>query len=393
MTSETAGRTPPGRLRLAWFGHAIGARADGLTSYSADVVGGLQERGVEVFFHHAARDGRAAPVDDDHRISWPTWRFKTVTGPGSGVRRQLSRWLIQTRPDVVHTSLSFTLADGWLGREAAAAGAATVATFHLPFGRAGSGRARVMRELHRFWAPRLRSYQRVIVFSEDHRARLAGVGVDQSRIEVLPNAIDTDRFRPGGSQLRKERLPGAGMVVGYAGRLDPEKGVRELLEGFRAAALGPEARLLIAGRGALESAVQAAQADPRVIYLGQLLTTPERVDFWRAADVFCLPSSAEGLSIALLEAMATGCAVAATPEGGASLVGGAASWLDPTCLTDSVSNLLAGLQQQPEELRRRGLMAREQAVRHHGMAAMLDRLLEIYGECLGKPKAAVGTSS
>ncbi|HUY56137.1 MAG TPA: glycosyltransferase, partial [Candidatus Nanopelagicaceae bacterium] len=106
-------------------------------------------------------------------------------------------------------------------------------------------------------------------------------------------------------------------------------------------------------------------------------------------DVFCLPSNAEGLSLALLEAMATGCAVAATPEGGAALVGGVAAALDPNALSESVSQQLQFLMQEPGELRRRGVMARGEAERHHGMSAMLDRLLEIYAECLGRAAADV----
>ena len=376
------------QLRVAWFGHAVGERGDGLTTYSADVVGGLLERGAEVWFHHSGQDGPISPVDAAHQLSWPTWRFKTVTIPRPGFRRKLSRWLAQVHPDVVHASLSFTLDDGWLGRQAQAAGAATVATFHLPFGRPGSGRGLVMRELHRFWAPRLRTYQRVIVFSEDHRLRLAQVGVDRLRIEVLPNAVDTERFSPGSSRVREERLEGASMVVGFAGRLDPEKGIRELLAGFASANLGPEARLLIAGRGVWAGRVREAERDPRVVYLGPLFTIQERVDFWRAVDVFCLPSSAEGLSIALLEAMATGCAVAATPAGGAASVGGVAARLDPESLSESIAGLLAALQQRPEEMERQGHLAREEAVRHHGMAAMLDRLLAIYADCQGQPASS-----
>ena len=387
MTSPTPDRGPTPHLRLAWFGHAVGAHTDGLTTYSADVVGGLLERGVEVWFHHSSQDGRATLVDEAHRSAWPTRRFKTVTVPRWGFRAGVSRWLTEVRPEIVHASLSFTLEDGWLGRQARASGAATVATFHLPFGRPGSRRALVMRELHRFWAPRLRAYQRVIVFSEDHQKRLAEVGVDRSRIAVLPNAVNTDLFSPGASPLRRERLSGAGLVVGFLGRLDPEKGVRELLEGFRAADLRPDSRLLIAGRGVLEGRVSDAQRDPRVIYLGQLLTVQERLDFWRAVDVFCLPSSAEGLSIALLEAMATGCAVAATPAGGASAVRGVAASLNPAALSESIASLLADLQERPEERDRRGHLAREEAVRHHGMRAMLDRLLAIYGDCQGRPSS------
>jgi len=392
LTSPTTDRGLAGHLRLAWFGHAVGERADGLTTYSTEVVGGLRRRGLEVWFHHATRDGLIAPVTDDHRIGWPTWRFKTVTMPKLGFRRQMTAWLAKVRPDVIQTSLSFTLEDGWLGRQALATGAATVATFHLPFGPEASGRAWVMHQLHRFWAPRLRAYQRVIVFSEGHRARLADAGVELSRIVVLPNAVDTEVFCPGPSRLRQTRLAGATLVVGFAGRLDPEKGVPQLLNGFLGADLGPDARLIIAGGGALVERVKAAQSDPRVIYMGQLLSLEDRVDFWRGVDVFCLPSNAEGLSLALLEAMATGCAVAATPEGGATLVGGVAAVLDPKALSESVSQQLQCLMQEPGELRRRGVMAREEAERHHGVSDMLDRLLGIYAECLGQAAGDVSSA-
>ncbi len=370
-------------LRLAWFGHAVGARADGLTTYSDEVVRGLRERGAEVWFHHAERDGRGVPVDEAHRVGWPTLRFKTVTLALPGYRRQTRRWLERHQLDLVHASLSFTLADGWLGEAAAARGLATVATFHLPFGRSGSGRARVMHQLHRFWARRLGAYQRVIVFSQEHRERLAGAGADPGRIEVLPNAVDTERFRPGDSELRRERLAGAGLVLGYLGRMDPEKGVGELIEGFEEAGLGRSGRLLLAGSGSETARVErAARRDPRVLFLGPLLGPRQRVDFWRAVDVFCLPSSAEGLSLSLLEAMASGCAVAATPAGGAAELGEAVLRLDPGRLTASISGLLGELAADPERARRAGALARQEAVSHHGMTAMLTRLLGIYRTCL-----------
>ena len=381
MTPPPADLNPLAGLRLAWFGHAVGERSDGLSTYSADVVSGLRHRGMEVWFHFASRDGSTVPVDEAHRVGWPTWRFKTVTVPRPGFRRRVTGWLDSARPDLVHVSLSFTLEDGWLGRRARRSGAATVATFHLPFGGDAGARALVMRELHRFWVPRLRPYQRVIVFAEEHRQRLSQLGLDKARIEVVPNAVDTDRFSPGPGRLRAGQLAGARLVIGYAGRLDPEKGIRELLDGFRGADLGPDARLLVAGRGALEDRVREAQRDPRVVYLGQLLTESQRVDFWRSVDLFLLPSSAEGLSIALLEAMSSGCAVAATPAGGTALVGGVAAALDPVDLGNSISRLAEQLLQDPGELQRRGGMARQEAVRHHGMAAMLDRLLVIYREC------------
>lgn len=381
MTSTAAEGDRP--LRVAFLGQAVGRRADGLTSYSEQVVEGLRRRGEEVYFHHARGDGSQVPVDPAHAVAWPTLRFKTVTLPLPGFRPRMQGWLAAQRPDVIHCSLSFTLDDGWVAAAAERVGSARVATFHLPFGQAGTGRALVMRELHRFWARRLSHYQRVIVFTEEHRHRLAEVGVELGRIEVLPNAVDTGRFCPGPSRVRAERLAGSSLVVGFAGRLDPEKGVRELLAGFERARLSPDSRLLLAGRGALESKVlQLAERDQRVVYLGQLEHLEDRIDFWRAVDIFCLPSSAEGLSISLLEAMASGCAVAVTPAGGLPVVADGGVELDPSRLSDSVAEQLQAT--SAGQTRELGARAREEAVRHHGVDSMLDRLLAIYGSCMNE---------
>jgi glycosyltransferase involved in cell wall biosynthesis len=377
---------------VAWLGHAGGERADGLSTYSQQVVSGLRRHEAEVFFHHAARDGNLVPVDPDHALAWPTLRFKTVTVPTPGFRRRMGRWLEANRPDVAHCSLSFTLADGWVGAEAERFGGARVVTLHLPFGEGRGGRALVMREIHRFWASRLRHYQRVIVFTEDHRLRLAEVGVELERIEVVPNAVDTDLFSPGESARSQPRFQGADLVVGFAGRLDPEKGVRELLAGFQLAGLGPGARLVLAGSGALEGQVRrAVERDRRVVYLGQLSQIQARVDFWRGLDVFCLPSSAEGLSLSLLEAMASGCAVMVTPAGGLEASRAAGLELDPSQLTRSVAQQLRRLAGDPELVRERGRIARAEAVQHHGIEPMLLRLLSIYSECIGEQHQAWGT--
>ncbi len=386
--TERPGSGP--HLRVAWFGHAVGRRSDGLTTYSSQVVSGLVDRGCEVYFHHASADGDWVPVDQRHNFSWWTRRFKTVTVLAPGERRRISAWLHQQRPDVLHCSLSFTLSDGWLGREARRVGACAVCTFHLPFGRPGSRREMVMHQLHRYWAPRLREYDRVIVFSEDHRRRLSEIGLDPGRIEVVPNAVDTNQFSPGPSRLRRDRLPSKRLVVGYMGRLDPEKGISELLRGFTEAA-SEDCSLLLAGGGSLRRSVEAAaRSDPRIVYLGQLTTLRERLDFWRALDVFCLPSSAEGLSLSLLEAMACGRALAATPAGGWDAAPEVIAKLAPQDLGQSLAELIQSLTAEPERARQLGRLARLEAVRHYGVEAMLDRLLGIYHACLSSPATVAG---
>ncbi|HVA21601.1 MAG TPA: glycosyltransferase family 4 protein [Candidatus Micrarchaeia archaeon] len=372
---------------VSWFGHAAGRRADGLSSYSEQLGQGLGRRGWTVFFHHLRGDGHLAPVDDRHRTVWRGARFKTVSVAAPGFRAAAARRLAAERPDIVHCSLSFSLADGWLAAEAHRLGAGAVVTFHVPHGRRGSGRGRVLQALYRFWAGRLRDFDRVIAFTPEQVERLSAAGVPADRCVVIPNAVDTERFRPGASRLRTGELKGARLVVGYLGRLDPEKRAAILVETALGAGLPEDVYLLVAGRGRQEGRVRAAVLrSTHARYLGRLDTVSARADFWRAVDVFCLLSSAEGLSLALLEAMASGCAIVATAEAGAAVAGPGGVTLPAAGVPAALAAELRRLARDPGIAAELGRLARAEAVRHHGVEAMLDRVVDVY-RSLARPAA------
>ena len=120
-----------------------------------------------------------------------------------------------------------------------------------------------------------------------------------------------DRTRP--------RSPG---TVLFVGRLIPRKRPRLLLEGVsRLTREGADLRCVFVGdgpeRAALETLTRVLKLESRVRFVGWLgLLSPAMLDAYDDADIFCLPSYAEGLPLVLVEAMGRGAAVIATQVSG-----------------------------------------------------------------------------
>lgn len=374
-SAPAASATP---LRVAWFGHAEGRRADGLSTYSRETVQGLRRRGVEVQFLSHALDGDIAPAPASASTQLPALRFKTLTMPMPGYVERIERALDEFKPDVVHCSWSFSLLDGAIGRMAAKRGAAAVATFHLPYAAPHTARGRVLQTLYRYHVHRLQHYDTCVALSEGQRDLLVDAGYPASRIEVIHNGVDVDAITPGPSSL-KQRL-GARFVVLYMGRLDPEKRVPALVRSFLELQWPDDHVLVIAGDGVQRHRVRRlAEGHGNVHVLGVVSDAEERLSLLRGADVFVLPSTAEGLALSMLEGMSAGCAVIATDVGedGAAL-GDAGLHIPGSPLEPHLRNALEALRNDSSLRARLGVRARARVAEHYGLQGNLDRLLDVY---------------
>jgi glycosyltransferase involved in cell wall biosynthesis len=200
-------------------------------------------------------------------------------------------------------------------------------------------------------------------------------------IEVLPNGVDAARFRPLEAGARRALRAELGWDEGatvffYAGRFSWEKRLPWFLKLWREAA-GERALMVLVGSGPDAAAVEAEGA------LGRVEVMPAREDLaglYAAADVFVLPSVSEGLSNALLEAMASGAATLG------SRVGGTAETIE-----DGRTGLLfdrddeAGLQTAVKRLEgeaglaaRLGAAARAEVEKRYAMERVVARLEELY---------------
>ena len=205
------------------------------------------------------------------------------------------------------------------------------------------------------------------------------------------NGVDTGRYTP---PLYNEKI-NAKAAVGldntpvflFVGRLSPEKRVKEFVEAWseimQEGAAPPRIRLVIVGGGPEEAALRRAVAD---FGLAQsvLLTGPkdDLLPYYRAADVFILPSISEGLSNSMLEAMACGVAVMASRVGGAreAVAPGVSGCLFAPLNRAELKDCIRTFVADPGLALRMGEQARRTAVEKYSMARVADELLAIYGE-------------
>ena len=222
-------------------------------------------------------------------------------------------------PDLLHAETEFMA--GRLGQIAAGrAGVPIVTSFHTDFAKYTRAYGvpglehTVSRYIARFHQRALRTYTP----SEPAREYLSSIGVQN--VEVWGRGVDTTAFSPRKRSVPARAALGADrkFVFLYAGRLAHEKGVDVIMRAFTIArqALPPASiHLVIAGGGPLEAGIRAA-ASSDMSFLGYLDRNRSLPELYASCDAFLFSSTTETLGLVVLEAMASGIPVIATPAGG-----------------------------------------------------------------------------
>jgi sugar transferase (PEP-CTERM/EpsH1 system associated) len=215
------------------------------------------------------------------------------------------------------------------------------------------------------------------------------VGVPPERIRQLYSGVDVHRFCPDHGST----AAGADdqVVIGTAGRLDPVKNQAALVDALRRIhdrdpGRAGRLKLIIVGdgplRAGLEQRVQAAGLQKQVSLLGARQDVPALM---RGMDVFALPSTNEGISNTVLEAMASGLPVVATRVGGNPelVVDGVTGMLVAPGDDASLAEALARYAGDPLLRRAHGAAGRARAVEEFSIEAMMKRYCDLYDEVLG----------
>jgi glycosyltransferase involved in cell wall biosynthesis len=373
---------PKKKLRVAWLGHRSTQLGGGMATYSQEIVGRLRQRGIDVtFFTHDLKG--AAPVENDMVALESMPLMKPLVYSPRAAKRSLVDRLQGHEFDLVHASFWFSSLDFDLPRTAHRLGIPVVATFHVAFDQRLSMWGGITAATYRLYAPVLAHCDRVIVFSEAQSAQLAELGVPESRMRILPNGVDVDRYSPGESDW-KRRLDGAGQLFVFMGRVDSEKNVDVLLRAFTDASPPASTRMVVVGHGTERRRLQRHYHDPRVIFTGHVASADDRIGILRAADAFFLPSQVEGLSLSMLEAMSCGVATVATDVGGdGEALRGAGIVIDPENLEEQLELAIRMLIDLPWIAQPLGERARQRVLERFSIERNVDALVGLYEELLG----------
>ncbi len=213
-------------------------------------------------------------------------------------------------------------------------------------------------------------------------------------IDIVPNGLELPPMPTAADRTAARRgfgLPEGATLLLFVGRLVPEKNLPLLMDAVARMSLQRRPLVWLAGEGPERPRVEAEIArlglGERVRLLGERSDT--RI-LMQAADLLVLPSSEEGLSNVLLEAMGSGLPVIATAVGGSPelIDDGVTGRLLPSGDAAALSAIIGALADDAEERRRLASSARAAAEVRFTLGAMVEHSARIYDRCLGARRVA-----
>jgi glycosyltransferase involved in cell wall biosynthesis len=240
----------------------------------------------------------------------------------------------------------------------------------------------------------VRAADRVVVNAELLRPN----GRAGQRTAVIPSGVDTDRFQPSDGATRARAslgLPVDRPVIGTVGRLEPRKGTATLLAALAAlrSAGAHQPTLVVVGDGPLREGLARDATRlgiaSHVRWLGDLTDVRPVLE---ALDVFVLPSRTEGMSNALLEAMAMALPVVATAVGGTPevIADGQRGLLVPADDPEAMAAAVARLLDDASLASRLGAAARQIVEEKFGARSMVRQLEAVYAAVVSSNDMADG---
>lgn len=291
--------------------------------------------------------------------------------------RALRRLISRLSPAIVHTH--GYRADLIGGLAARGSNVPAVSTVHGFTG--GSWRNQINEKLQLL---AVRRSAAAIAVSRPLVDRLAAEGVPRERIHLVPNAIASASSLSRLEARRRLDLSTDGFVVGWVGRLSPEKGPDVMLHALALSA--PDCQLSVIGEGperdSLRSLAEQSGIASRVVFHGEVASAASVMS---AFDAIVISSRTEGTPITLLEAMSLGVPVIATNVGGIpDVVTDAEAVLVEAENPRAIANAITEVRSNLVATRNRAEAARSRVHSRYGVQRWMTLITAAYKSALSK---------
>jgi len=394
LQTQTIVLPTAGRSGLAAVRMVVGVTSDQTCLVLAGRLRMLREAGFAVTLVASPGEFLEGIAYEEGVRSWPI-RMRRGIAPLADLRSFFSLWLLlrQVRPEITDFS---TPKAGLLGNLAAWMLGVPHRVYTLRGLKLESSRGWKRRLL--LWSERVSAWCAHVVLcnSESLRAeamvlRVASANKLRMLGEGSSNGVDTRRFRPGKSTVRQElEISDDGVVLGFVGRLTKDKGVAELLIAFdEILRAEPKAWLLLVGwfdrsEDALDPHWRRhITQHPRIRPTGYVA---DAAAYYRAMDVFVLPTHREGFPNVVLEASASGLAVITTQSTGArdAVLPEVTGLLIPPRTPEAITEAALELIRDPEKRERMGEAGRAWVIEKFSRERVLGLAVDFYRELLGQ---------
>jgi len=226
-----------------------------------------------------------------------------------------------------------------------------------------------------------RRLPRIVTVSSAARDAIAtAFGVARSRIDVVPNGVDTELFRP---------LPGIGRfpsrIVTVISSDQPSKGLDHLIEAVAKLRTERDVELVVIGKGGTGDVARRAARRfgiERAVKCVGRVETLEMVRLITSSAVAVVPSLYEGFSLPAVEAMACGTPLVATEAGALREVVGDAAVLIPPADAGALASALDRVLDDPELAAHLGDAGRERALARFSWATAAEATADVYRRAL-----------
>jgi glycosyltransferase involved in cell wall biosynthesis len=233
---------------------------------------------------------------------------------------------------------------------------------------------------------------RLVALAPLELPQFIGYGVDEEKIDIVPNGIDLAEYRelpPQGEFRRKYGIDASQRIILFLGRVHQSKGIDLLIKAFSSLEGDySEARLVIAGPDdgflpSLKNLVNELKLETKVIFTGPVYGE-QKLSAYVDADVYILPSFYESFGISVFEALACGTPVVVTDRCGiANIVkdkGGLVVQYEAESIAESLRRMLEG-----DSLRQKYGKDGQALVREkYGWEAIAAEMEKVYERCLEK---------